>query len=128
LKLTEAIGLYLEALEARRAPSNTRKAYRLDLAAFERSFPELELDDANSSLLRSYLAGDDWAPATRGRRRASLASFFRWLTQNDLVEKNPMDKVESVVVPETLPRPVDTEVVESILGRIPAKATPDRDR
>ncbi len=72
------------------------------------------------------MAGDGWAPATRGRRRASLASFFRWLTQNDLVEKNPMDKVESVVVPESLPRPVDTEVMESILGRIPAKATRDR--
>ena len=126
MKLTSAIDVYLEALEARRAPRNTRKAYRLDLAAFERCFPELELADATASLLRSYLGEGDWAPATRSRRRASLASFFRWLTRNDLTESNPMDKVDTVVVPETLPRPAEPTAVEAILGRIPPRATRDR--
>lgn len=126
MTLARAIDLYLEALEGRQAPTNTRKAYRLDLAAFGRAFPERELADVNSSLLRYYLAGDQWAPATRSRRRASLASFFRWLTHNDLIEKNPMDKVETVVVPETLPRPVAPAVVEAVLGRIPPSATRDR--
>lgn len=37
-----------------------------------------------------------------------------------------MDKVETVVVPETLPRPVDPAVVETVLGRIPPSATRDR--
>lgn len=126
LTLARAIDLYLEALEARRTPSNTRKAYRLDLAAFERAFPELELADTTPVLLRSYLGEGTWSPATRSRRRASLASFFRWLTRNDLVGANPMDRVETVAVPETLPRPVDPESVEAILGRIPPSATRDR--
>ena len=69
MKLTSAIDLFLEALEARRAPRNTRKAYRLDLAAFERCFPELELADATA-----FLRG-----TTGPAREAAAADFCQVL-------------------------------------------------
>ncbi|WP_280241656.1 hypothetical protein [Nocardia abscessus] len=55
--------------------------------------------------VRAFLSAiADLAPATRKRKRAAVAAFCRWAVRHDLLAANPMDKVDTITVPKTLPR------------------------
>ncbi|MFF5213396.1 hypothetical protein [Streptosporangium sp. NPDC000396] len=42
--------------------------------------------------------------STRKRKRAAVASFCKWAVRHDLIAANPMDKIDTIKVPKTLPR------------------------
>src|SRR5207245_1187226 len=81
----------IDLTHANRSPTTVR-AYRSDLAAFARQFsgpPE----HITAEVLRDYFATlTHLAPATRARRRPSLASFVRWPSRRDLLPATPMDR------------------------------------
>jgi hypothetical protein len=43
------------------------------------------------------------AASTRRRRHAALRSSYRWLVREELVDINPMERVDAVSVPTRLP-------------------------
>ncbi|MGK8506354.1 tyrosine-type recombinase/integrase [Nocardia asiatica] len=63
----------------------------------------------------------DLAPATRKRKRAAVASFCRWAVRHDLLASNPMDKVDTITVPKTLPRPAPAADIAKVLAAICAR-------
>ncbi|MEW1737917.1 tyrosine-type recombinase/integrase, partial [Nocardia beijingensis] len=61
------------------------------------------------------------APATRKRKRAAVAAFCRWAVRHDLLAANPMDKVDTITVPKTLPRPAPAADIAKVLAADIAK-------
>lgn len=43
------------------------------------------------------------APATRKRERAAVVAFCKWAVRHKLLEASPMDRIDAIEVPGTLP-------------------------
>lgn len=78
--------------------------------------PTLAALDAGT--IRAFLDGDAAGPSTRRRRYAALCSFYRWLVRQEIVDVNPMERVDPVATVSRLPRPLDADTVACILRAI----------
>jgi integrase/recombinase XerD len=58
------------------------------------------------------------APSTRKRKRAAVATFCKWAVRHELLDASPMDKIDTVTVPRTLPRPAPAADIAAVLGAI----------
>lgn len=125
-ELSDAVDAFLADLaHSNRSPATIR-AYRGDLGSFSRHFTG-EPGEITPQALRSYFTTlAHLAPATRARREASLASFLRWAYRNDLIDADPMSKLDRVHLEPPEPRGVAQEQVEAILGAIPRSRSRDR--
>lgn len=77
-------------------------------------------------LRRFFMSLSDKAPSTRARIQSSANAFLTWCFRHDLIAANPMQKLERVSVPESLPRPLADRVVRKILNAIPRDNLRDR--
>ncbi|MEU2035275.1 tyrosine-type recombinase/integrase [Nocardia amamiensis] len=109
-------------------PANTIRAYRGDLTAFAQHY-DGDLAVMGVEPVRAFLseiAGQ--APATRKRKRASVAAFCRWAVRHERLEANPMDWVDTITVPKRLPRPAAAadvcRVLDVVCARRPRKDVP----
>jgi hypothetical protein len=94
------------------------RAYRGDLIAFAAHHDD-EIGDLAAAPIRAYLSEiAGLSPATRKAKRAAVASFCRWAVRHDLLDANPIDKVDSITVPKTLPRPADPAQVQKVFAVI----------
>ncbi len=93
LATVEAIETFLAALRSAQAPTNTLKAYRLDLARFARSVPA-DLAAVTIEDIRAFLDRDGaLSAATRRRRKASVRALYRFLVRQDLIAADPMARI-----------------------------------
>ncbi|MEU6719520.1 site-specific integrase [Nonomuraea sp. NPDC046802] len=100
------------------ASAHTRRAYRGDLIAFAAHHGE-ELGELTAAPVRAYLAElADLSPASRKRKRAAVASFTKWAVRHDFLDANPMDRIDTVKVPKSLPRPAAAADVAKVLAVI----------
>ncbi len=109
---------FLTDLANANKPRNTIRAYRGDLVAFA-AHHDGEVGEITAAPVRAFLseiAGQ--APSTRKRKRAAVASFCRWAVRHDLLDASPMDRIDTVAVPKTLPRPAAADSVQAVLGQI----------
>lgn len=67
--------------------------------------------------LEQFLGRARWAPETRKSARATLLGFYRWATDEDLVEVDPARRLPPVRVPRPMPRPVPLPVFAGALRR-----------
>jgi integrase/recombinase XerD len=94
------------------------RAYRGDLLQFA-AHHDGEIAELTVVPVRAYLAGiAELTAASRKRKRAAVASFCRWAVRHDLLAASPMDKIDTVKVPRTLPRPVAAADVAKVLAAI----------
>lgn len=116
--LARHIGDFLTDLTNAGRPATTVRAYRGDLIAFAAHHDD-EIGELTAAPIRAYLSEiARLAPASRKRKRAAVASFCRWAARHDLLEANPIDKLDSITVPKTLPRPADPAEVQKVFSVI----------
>ena len=116
--LARHIGDFLTDLANANKPRNTIRAYRSDLIAFA-SHHDGGIAAITAAPVRAFLseiAGQ--APATRKRKRAAVASFCKWAVRHDLLQASPMDRIDTVTVPKTLPRPALAADIQAVLNAI----------
>lgn len=65
-------------------------------------------------------------PATRARKQAAVARFLTWAEQQELLEANPMRKIDRVKLDPPQPRGVERSHIERILKAIPSEHLRDR--
>lgn len=119
--LSVLIGDFLDDLVNANRPANTVRAYRGDLSAFAEHV-DGDVAGVDVAAVRSFLGEiSDQAPATRKRKRAAVAAFCRWAVRHELLAANPMDRIDTITVPKTLPRPATTADVYRVLDRICAR-------
>ncbi len=130
--LARHLGDFLTDLGNANSSAQTIRAYRGDLFHFA-AHHDGEIGELDAAPVRAYLAEiGELAPSTRKRKRAAVASFCRWAVRHDLLMANPMDKIDTIKVPETLPRPAAAadvaKVLAGICSRRPRKDVPLRGR
>ncbi|MGJ6969470.1 tyrosine-type recombinase/integrase [Streptosporangium sp. G11] len=100
------------------ASAHTRRAYRGDLIAFAAHHGD-PVGALTAAPIRAYLAEiAELSPASRKRKRAAVASFCKWAVRHDLLQANPMDRIDTVKVPRNLPRPASADDVAKVLAVI----------
>jgi integrase/recombinase XerD len=126
--LARHIDDFLTDLANANKPRNTIRAYRGDLIAFAAHHGG-EIAPLTAAPVRAFLgeiAGQ--APATRKRKRAAVASFCKWAVRHELLDASPMDRIDAIEIPRTLPRPAAaadiTAVLNAICSRRPRKDVP----
>jgi len=126
IRMRHAVDDFLDDLARRGKSPNTIRAYRADLADFTH-FHTAPPHAITAKTLRGYLAGlDTLAASTRARREASIASFLAWAHKTELIDADPMTRLDRTRIPVPAPRPVPADRVAAVLGAIPK--VKDRDR
>ena len=109
---------------ANRSP-RTLRAYAADLAGLRAVAPALV--DVTADALRAHFgACAHLRPATRARKQAAMASFFRWALRQGRLPDDPMARLDRVRLPDPAPRGVGRSTAEAILAAIPASRKRDR--
>ena len=126
--LARHIDDFLADLATANKPCNTIRTYRGDLIGFA-AHHDGDIAGLSAAPVRAFLseiAGQ--APATRKRKRAAVASFCKWAVRHELLEASPIDRIDAIEVPRTLPRPAAAAdvaaVLDAICSRRPRKDVP----
>jgi integrase/recombinase XerD len=115
-----------QANRAQRAPAHTCRVYATDLKQFA-AWRQGALAALTPGILRDYfMTVTDLRPATRARKQAAVASFLTWVYRQELIEVNPMGRVERIKRDPPARRALDRAQVETILARLPATQRRDR--
>lgn len=138
--LERSIATFLADLSQANRSAHTYHAYANDLAqflAFCREQGEWRdpgsdelltlLTEVTAEDLRAFFSTlDHLSPATRARKQAALSSFFAWAYRHDLIDTDPMGRVDRVRPNPPQPRGIGRDAVEAILAKIPANRRRDR--
>jgi integrase/recombinase XerC len=108
-----------------RASDQTVRCYRTDLREFERFVrtrvnhgQALALEKIDHLTIRAYLSflrERGVSRSTMARKLASLRSFFKHLTRNGVIRRNPASLVATPRLDRRLPHPLPQDEVESLL-------------
>jgi len=116
--LARHIDDFLADLANANRPRNTIRAYRGDLTGFA-AHHDGEIAGLTAAPVRAFLAEiAGQAPSTRKRKRAAVASFCKWAVRHELLDASPMDRIDAIQVPRTLPRPAAAADVAAVLDVI----------
>ena len=124
--LKNALDQFLLDLKNANKSAYTIRAYHSDLRAFSQHSPDLVSDITTQHLRNFFASQSHLKPATRARRQTSLASFFDWAHRHELVQSNPMQRIDRVKVEYSLQRTPDREQIEAIFKHIPQDNLRDR--
>lgn len=121
----EAYDMFIEYSLAKGHSQATATAYTQDAKAFQRFSVEKnvvqEVEQLDARVLRQYnvwLRGCGYALGSIKRKLDSLGSFFKFLENEEIIEKNPMRKVERPKVPEQLPRFLTQDEADLLLRSV----------
>ena len=114
-----ALDHFLQDLKNANKSPQTVRVYRSDLTAFIAHCPD-DFANIKTEHLRIFFAKHDHLkPATRARKQTAVASFLKWGYQHDLIDTNPMLKIDRIQVEQNLQRPPSREDIQHIFGQIP---------
>jgi integrase/recombinase XerD len=124
--LEHLVADFLTDLANANRSATTQRAYGADLAALAR-FYRGAASGITAEVLRGFLSTRaHLAPATRARTEAALSSFLAWAYRHDIIDANPMGKIERVKLDPPRPRGLPRAQIEAILSCIPATKKRDR--
>ena len=124
---------FLRALVERNASPHTLKAYRQDLTGFSQYVGSRDWRGIDHITIRGFLSHlyeRGLSKTSVARSLAVVRSFYRWLAQEEMVERNPAVLVSSPKLPKKLPRVPTIEEMSNLLnGKMPEIAAfPERDQ
>lgn len=106
----------------RRYSPHTILSYRNDLhqltAFLDKHFPETSIEDANHSILRSWVADlseNGLNAKSINRKIITARSFYKFLTRNGNLPANPASKLRLLKIPKSLPHFVRNAELNSLL-------------
>jgi len=104
----------------------TCRAYAADLARLC-AFHQGPVQTITADVLRMFFEmHSHLRPSTRARKQAAVARFLAWAEQQELLESNPMRKIDRVKLDPPQPRSIERDQIEHILKAIPASHLRDR--
>ncbi len=124
--LESLVAIFLADLAHTNHSPQTLRAYAADLAQLC-AFHQGPVKTVTAEVLRAFFGRHGHLrPATRARKQAAVARFLTWAEQHDLLDSNPMSKINPVKLDPPQPRGVERSQIERILKVIPAGCLRDR--
>lgn len=122
--MIELLDEYIYHLAVERGlAENTLVSYRLDLNGyldFCRKYGLESLEQADKNAIMAYLFQlqlEGRSPATISRRLAAARSFYKYLVNEDILQKDPTADLEFPKLAQKLPRVLTVEEVDTLLGQ-----------
>jgi site-specific recombinase XerD len=119
-----ALDRFITALEARDASPNTRRAYATAVGAYLDWLADRHVDWRSPARteLRAYLAdlGTGRTRSTVAQRLAALRAFYRFAGRNGMAPGDPWAALATPRLPRRLPRVLEVDQVERLLGAVEA--------
>jgi site-specific recombinase XerD len=106
---------------------STVKAYRYDLEMFVNLIGDIDLESPvirqRIRLFLKKLKDKNYSKKGISRKIASLRSFFKFLTLNEFITKNPMSQIKSpkIKIEESLPKFLDVSDIKVIFNKLQDK-------
>jgi len=111
-QIAEKVRLFLAAKKLEGASIYTLKGYGLELKIFGQYFTK-DVDQISTSDIRWYLSQfPNHKASTIGRKLAVLKSFFAWLTDEEIVPRDPARKIKYPKGSKRLPKALTIEELE----------------
>ncbi len=124
--LESLVTIFLADLAHANHAPQTCRAYVADLTQLC-AFHQGPIQTITADVLRAFFERHaHLRPATRARKQAAVARFLIWAEQQELLDNNPMRKIDHVKLDPPLPRGVERSQIERILKAIPAECQRDR--
>jgi len=120
--LERAVANFLDRGRARNLSPSTLRFYRTRLTAFARYLKQAEVtpDPATitPAIVRDFVAAERErvSAVTAQHSFVALRAFFKFLTREEAIAVNPMDRVEKVRVPRKVIQTLSASQVEALLG------------
>ena len=119
--MKEAFAKFLEHLESVQGVSNhTLRSYLQDLRAFEKFTNHSALGAITKRHIRSFLADLNlrgFKKRTIVRRLSTLRTFFKFALTHHLIEKNPLDTIESPKLDKPLPKALSYDQIQNLFSQ-----------
>lgn len=103
----------------KRLDTKTLKAYRIDLRQFREQIPEIYVSQLTTDMLETFISSlhEMYKPKTAKRKLAALKAFFHYLEYKNVLEINPMNKIQTKFrEPITLPKIIPLHTIEHLLA------------
>jgi site-specific recombinase XerD len=124
--LESLVTIFLADLARANHSPQTRRAYATDLAQLC-AFHQGPIQTITAEVLRTFFGGHaHLRPATKARKQAAVARFLIWAEQRELLDNNPMHKIDRVKLDSPQPRGMERSKIEHILEAIPVRCQRDR--
>lgn len=110
---------YTTAMRAAGRSGGTIRLHRYYLGVLARTNPDpwtVTTDD-----LRRALSPGHWKPETRKSARSVYRSFYRWAHLEGLIVDDPSARLDSVRVPQAVPRPTPEAVIAEAMRQSPPR-------
>lgn len=110
----EKIDIYKNALKLESYSPGTIRGYDKELRHFEK-FVNKPAVMVNTSDIRNYLASNkEWSPGTVSKKLTTIKSFYKWCVNEELLLRNPANKIKSIKQPKRLPKSFTISQMEQI--------------
>lgn len=110
----DKINLYTNALRLESYSESTIRGYDRELRSFE-SFVNKPPVLVNTPDIRNYLASNnEWSPGTVSRKLTTIKSFYRWCVDEEMLLRNPANKIKAIKQPKRLPKSFTMSQMEQI--------------
>lgn len=119
---SDALGAFVQSLEARDTSPETRRSYEHTVAAWLAWADAKGADwrTPSRTTLRAYLAEltEGHARSSVAQRMAALRSFYRYAARSGLTPGDPWGAVATPRLPRRLPRVLEVEQVERLIAAV----------
>ena len=118
--IASALDSFLDHVKNRSASSHTLVNYAVDLRQFADYLEGQEAErfgDVDTPRLRAYLRGLlgwGYSKASIARKLSALRSFFSYLKERGLVERDPTRSLHGPSVPRGIPKALSVEAVGTL--------------
>lgn len=105
--------------DQKRLDAKTIKAYRIDLKQFQKQIPVNSVAQITPDILEAFISTlhQTYKPKTSKRKIASIKAFFHYLECKDIIEINPIHKIQTKFrEPITLPKIIPLHTIETFLS------------
>lgn len=125
MKLSEAVELFINFKSKELSP-RTLKEYRNDLKLLQKQIGDVPVDKIKTAHLMVFRSSLNCSPSLINRRLSALNSFFNFLVDMELLEKNPIKpSLRIKKVKQRVPEALTEEEIEKVLKA--ARERPYRD-
>ncbi|TDA67701.1 MAG: hypothetical protein D9V47_09255 [Clostridia bacterium] len=114
-KISDLAQDFLADLGRRGYSSHTVRAYRSALAGLAEALEDKDAAEITAQDLAAALDKENWDTETRAARQAAVRSFFKWLSDQGCLARNPAAGLGSVKRCEGLPRPIPQGDLDKVL-------------
>ena len=119
--------IYIE----KKLSDNTKDAYKRDLTSFNEYLNNKNVNNISTNDITTYinyLSDMKEKDKTIARKIVSIRTFFDYLMKEEIIKKNPCEKIESPKLKKSLPKTLDVEEIDKLLSFKPKSALEYRNK